>query len=92
MTGYILRESTGCCLQDPDRKIYKSKNCQKRLKQLFLELLKESEYLDRDIAKVKEELNEDDYYETKYCCCNGNEAWVDFKDLYSTRTYLSIVY
>ena len=89
---YILRESTGCCLQDPDRKIYRTKNCKKRIKQLFLELLKESEYLEENIEDIKEELKEDAYIDEEHYYFDGSEAWVDFKDVYSTRTFLNVVY
>jgi len=89
--SYILQESYGCCLQDSDPHIYQSKNPQKRLKKLFLDLLSESEYLKASIDDIKEELNEEDYIEEDHYYYDGDEAWVDFNDVYSTRTYLNIV-
>ena len=89
--SYILQESWGCCRQDADEHIYQTKSPRKRLKKLFLDLLSESEYLKTDIDDIKMELDEDDYIEEDHYYYDGNEAWVDFKDVYSTRTYLNIV-
>ena len=89
--SYILQQSWGCCRQDSDIHIYKTKNPQKRLKKLFLDLLSDSEYLNEDIDDIKTELNEEDYIEEDHYYYDGNEAWVDFDDVYSTRTYLNIV-
>ena len=91
--SYILQESVGCCLQDADRHIYKSKDVTERFKNLFINLLIGSEYLEEDIRCIKSEIKETGCYETDYCFYNvdEDEAWVDFKDVYGTRTYLRIV-
>ena len=92
--AYILQESVGCCLQDPDRHIYQSKNCERRLRQLFLNLLQSREYLTTDITKVRLKIKKEGYYETDHCSyySDSEEAWVDFKDVYGTRTYLNIIH
>ena len=89
--SYIVEESWGFCLQDNNRHIYKSKNPHKRIKKLFLDLLKNSEYLETSIEDVKRELDKEEYIDEEHYYCDGNEAWVDFKDVYGTRTYLNIV-
>lgn len=89
--SYVLQESCGLCRQDPDIHIYQSKNPEKRLKKLFLDLLSYSEYLETSIDNIKKELEEDDYIEEDHYYYDGSEAWVDFKDVYSTRTFLNIV-
>lgn len=89
--SYIVEESWGFCLQDANRHVYKSKNPTKRIKELFLDLLKDSEYLETSIEDVKRELDEEEYIDEEHYYCDKNEAWVDFKDVYGTRTYLNIV-
>ena len=89
--SYIVQESWGLCLQDANRHIYQSKNPSKRLQKLFLDLLKDSEYLETNVDDIKRKLNEEDYIDEEHYYCDEDEAWVDFKDVYSTRTYLNIV-
>ncbi len=89
--AYILRESTGCCLQDASREIYKTKAPEKRIKKLFYDLLREAGFTEKRIERIKEEIKE-------YGECDGDkygfsntEAYVDFNDVYGTRTYLNVV-
>ena len=89
--SYIVEESWGCCLQDANRHVYKSKNPAKRIKKLFLDLLKDSEYLETSIDNIKKELNEEGCIDEEHYYCDEDEAWVDFKDVYGTRTYLNVV-
>ena len=92
----ILQESVGCMLQDQDRHIYRYSK--KRFKELFFGLLEESEYVsEEDIEKIKEnvkafEVDEwDEPVEDEHYYYDGREAWVEFKDLYSTKTSLYVV-
>ena len=89
--SYIVRESTGCCLQDPGYEIYRSKNPRKRIIKLFLDLLLEADFDEEYIKNAKEEIKEEGYFEDERCVCYERSAWVDFIDVYSTRTYLTIV-
>lgn len=92
--AHILQESTGCCLQDPDRHIYRYSK--KRFKELFFGLLEDSEYVsEKDIENIKKEMEDMDEdgieNEHYYYSYNGREAWVEFKDIYSTVTHLDVV-
>ena len=89
--AYILRESIGCCLQDAGRKIYKTKAPEKRIKKLFYDLLREAGFTKEEIDEVKEEVKEYEEYEGDKCGFSGDEAYVDFDDVYGTRTYLNVV-
>jgi len=89
--AYILRESTGCCLQDADRKIYTTKSPGKRIEKLFYGLLKEINLTDSEIDEIRKEIKEYGECEGDRYGFSGNEAYVDFDDVYSTRTYLNVV-
>ena len=89
--SYIVRESWGCCRQNNDREVYKTKNPAKRLRQLFYDLLKEANFTDDRIEKIKVDVKEYGKYEDEHCGFNEGNAWVDFDDVYSTRTYLDVV-
>jgi hypothetical protein len=88
---YILRESTGCCLQDAGRKIYKTKAPEKRIKKLFYDLLREAGFTEERIERIRKEIKEYGNYEGKNCEFSDDEAYVDFDDVYGTRTYLNVV-
>ena len=88
---YILRESTGCCLQDTDRKIYATKSPEKRIEKLFYGLLKEINLTDNEIDEIKKEIKEYGECEGDRYGFSSNEAYVDFDNVYSTRTYLNVV-
>ena len=88
---HILRESRGICLQDADYKIYNTTNPAKRIKKLFFDLLIDAEFDQKYIGDVMENVVEDGYFDGEDCYFSNTEAWVDFKDLYSTRVVLTVV-
>lgn len=89
--AHIVRESIGLGRQDPDHKVYTTKNPARRIKGLFLELLRENDFSDEYIANAKYELKEYDEFEDDRAYCYGYEAMVQTDDCYRSKTYLNVV-
>ena len=88
----IIMESFGCCRQDPDQHVYHTTNPKKKMLELFVELLEEAEFTEDEIKKIKAEIKEEEYYEDEpKCKFDYDEAWVEFNDIYNTRTYITVV-
>lgn len=89
---YIVQESTGFCLQDPDFHVYETKNPERRLKQLFLQLLSDNGFDEEYIKNAKAEINEDGYFEDNdgKAYFNSSTAWVKTEDIYSSVIHLDI--